>query len=417
MARRVRHLGGRLIRRWGLLPAGDPDGLGDDETLIGHRLPFTVMVYFPDTLRNVYQLRQWYGPLRALDQRHRVGVVCLDSRTARAVRAESGLPVVCCARIGTLEDLVSRSDVALAFYINHNIRNLHPLRFPTMLHVYVGHGESDKAASASNQVKAYDFVLVAGEAGRDRLRRNLSRYDVDAHVRTAGRPQLDHPAERPASTDVARRESARPTVLYAPTWEGAQPSMAYSSVVSHGEPLLRSLLESDDFRVVYRPHPRTGANRADFAAADRRLRALVRAHQDDAAGPHHVDLTPTWDARSDLADLLIGDISAVATDWMTTGKPIIVTVPASHEAYLDADTVLGAVPGIDAADAGRAAELVRVELAGGDAARRQAWVARTMGDTTPGASLRRFLLVCDDLVELRGRELSARAARLSGDSA
>jgi CDP-glycerol glycerophosphotransferase (TagB/SpsB family) len=193
--------------------------------------------------------------------------------------------------------------------------------------------------------------------------------------------------------------------------------MAYSSVISHGEPLLRSLLESGDFRVVYRPHPRTGANRADFAAADHRLRALVRAPQDDAAGPHHVDLTPTWDTRSALADLLIGDISAVATDWMTTGKPIIVTVPASHEAYLDVDTVLGAVPGIDAADVGRAAELVRVEPGGGHAARRQAWVAWTMGDTTPGASLRRFLLVCDDLVEQRGRELSARAARLSRHSA
>ena len=63
-----------------------------------------------DTLRNVYQLRQWYGPLRELDQRHRVGVVCLDSRTARTVRAESGLPVVCCARIGTLAPLQRRDD-------------------------------------------------------------------------------------------------------------------------------------------------------------------------------------------------------------------------------------------------------------------------------------------------------------------
>jgi len=71
-----------------------------------------------------------------------------------------------------------------------------------------------------------------------------------------------------------------------------------------------------------------------------------------------------------------------------------------------------ALPTVD-----RPPELACVELAGGEAARRWAWVARTMGDTTPGASLRRFLLVCDDLVELRGRELSARAARLSGDSA
>jgi hypothetical protein len=37
-----------------------------------------------------------------------------------------------------------------------------------------------------------------------------------------------------------------------------------------------------------------------------------------------------------------------------------------------------------------------------------------MGDTTPGAALARFLDVCDELIELRDRELAARAARLAG---
>ena len=195
--------------------------------------------------------------------------------------------MVCAGRIGTLEDMVSRSDVALALYVNHNTRNLHPLRFPTMLHAYLGHGESDKAASASNQVKAYDFVLLPGEVGKERLRRNLMRYDVDAHVRLVGRPQLDGPDDHAATaTGSPSAGQARPTVLYAPTWEGAQPSMAYSSVVSHGAPLLRSLLESRRYRVVYRPHPRTGANRAEYARADAALRDARAAHsEDDAAGP------------------------------------------------------------------------------------------------------------------------------------
>ncbi len=45
------------------------------------------MVYFPDTRVNLYQLRQWYGPLRALDERHPVVIVLQDSRAARLVRA------------------------------------------------------------------------------------------------------------------------------------------------------------------------------------------------------------------------------------------------------------------------------------------------------------------------------------------
>jgi CDP-glycerol:poly(glycerophosphate) glycerophosphotransferase len=416
-ARRVRRTGGRLIRQWGLLPEGDPDGLGDDEALRGTSVPFTVMVYFPDVLRNIYQLRQWYGPLRQLDRRHRVGIVCLDSRVAAVVRSECDLPVVCCGRIGTLEDMVSRSDVALALYVNHNVRNLHPLRFVTMVHAYLGHGESDKVASASNQVKAYDFALVAGEAGRERLRRNLLRYDADTHVRTIGRPQLDVDWA-PAPTEGAGpgpSTRGRPTVLYAPTWEGAQPSMAYSSVVSHGPTLLRSLLDSGRFDVVYRPHPRTGANRADYAVTDRRLRELVLQHQrSDPDGRYEVDLSPTWDARHEPADVLVSDISAMASDWMTTGKPLVVTVPAAPEAYLDADTVLSAVPGLAAADAATAADLIGQELAGGDAQRRESWVRHTMGDVTRGAAMAQFLAVCDDLVTLRDQELRARAARLTG---
>ena len=238
---------------------------------------------------------------------------------------------------------MSRSDVALALYVNHNTRNLHPLRFPTMLHAYLGHGESDKAASASNQVKAYDFVLLPGEVGRDRLRRNLMRYDVDAHVRLVGRPQLDGPTTRPPHLRPARRPQARPDRRSSTHRPGRvrRPSMAYSSVISHGAPLLRSLLESRRYRVVYRPHPRTGANRAEYARADAALRALVLSHSgSDAPGRHAVDTAPLWDVRHEPADVLISDMSAVASDWLTTGKPIVVTVPAAAAAVVDEDSVL-----------------------------------------------------------------------------
>lgn len=413
IARRVRRTGGALIRRFGLLPEGDPDGLGDDEALRGQSLPFAVMVYFPDTVRNLYQLQQWVAPLRALDARHRVGVVCLDSRTASRVAEDlAGIPVVCVGRIGTLEDMVSRSDVALALYVNHNIRNLHPLRFPTMLHAYLGHGESDKAASASNQVKAYDFVLVPGEAGKDRLMRNLMRYDADAHVRLVGRPQLD--AHRAAPAGGGASERSRPTVVYAPTWEGAQPSMAYSSVVSHGQPLLRSLLESGRYDVVYRPHPRVGANRAEFARADAALRELVTGFaRSDGASRHRVDTEPGWEPHRDPGDVLVSDISAVAGDWLSTSRPIVVTVPTAPAAVVDADSVLRVVRTLPAEQAGETARVVAEELAAPPSPERAAWVERAMGDTAPGAATERFVGVCDELVRLRAVELAARAQRRS----
>lgn len=409
LPRRLRSVGGRWVRRLRLLPEGDPDGLGDDDSLRGGSLPFAVMVYFPDTPRNLYQLRQWYAPLRALDAHHRVGIVCLDSRTAAAVRAEVSLPVLCVGRIGTLEDLVSRSDVALALYVNHNVRNLHPLRFPTMLHAYLGHGESDKASSASNQVKAYDAVLVPGAIGRERLRRNLMCYDADAHVRLVGRPQLDAvPAvgQGPSTGD-------RPTVLYAPTWEGAQPSMAYSSVVTHGEQLLRSLLTSRRFRIVYRPHPRIGANRAEYATADAALRALVeRAASEEPGSGHRVDLTPEWQPRHDVADVLVCDVSAVASDWTASGRPLVVTVPEAASAVVESGSVLDVVTTLTAADAPRAADVVLAELSEPPSDARALWVRDAMGDTTPGAATARFVDVCEELVALRAHELETREGRL-----
>jgi hypothetical protein len=410
--RQIRRTGGRLIRRLRLLPEGDPDCLGDDDALRGQSLPYAVMVYFPDTLTNIYQLRQWYRTLRRLNDRHRVGVVCLDSRTAAAVRAESGLPAVCIGRIATLEDLVSRSDIALALYVNHNVRNLNPLRFPAMLHAYLGHGESDKVASASNQVKAYDFVLVAGEAARERLARTLLRYDVPKHVLTVGRPQLDDAGLGPDPAPRHTHDGDRiPTVLYAPTWEGAQPSMAYGSVRSHGERLVRALLESGRFRVVYRPHPRSGANSAEYAAADRSIRRLVSGYPSAGGIGHRVDLAQTWDARLDPADLLIGDVSAVVTDWMPTGRPVIVTVPVSADVDIDADSILSVVPTLAVADLPTVVCMVDRALAGDDDPRRAHWLRQALGDTTPGSATQRFLDVCDELVRLRGHDLSERAAR------
>jgi len=169
----VRRRGGRLMRQLHILPSGLPDGLEDPALADVPSLPVQVMVYFADPPENLYQLRQWYWVLRQLDRRHRVGVICADSRTATAVRAESGLVTVCVARSATLERLTLASPIVLALYVNHNIYNFDPLRFAGVVHCYIGHGESDKAASASNQVKAYDYVFVSGEAGLERLRRNL----------------------------------------------------------------------------------------------------------------------------------------------------------------------------------------------------------------------------------------------------
>ena len=95
------------------------------------------------------------------------------------------------ARYGRLDDLLSRSEVAVVLYVNHSSRNFECLRFTEVVHVYLGHGDSDKGVSASNQVKAYDYCFVAGEVAVARIAAHVRRFDAALRCLRIGQPQLD----------------------------------------------------------------------------------------------------------------------------------------------------------------------------------------------------------------------------------
>jgi hypothetical protein len=403
LSARVRSTGGQLVRRLGLLPGGEPDGIGEDDTLGDVALQQRVAVFFPEPPRNAYQLEQWLEPLAALDERHGVVLVTQDSRTTARLRTRTRLPVHCVARTATLEGLVERSALGLALYVSHHPRNFQMLRFSGVAHVYLGHGESDKAVSASNQLKAYDFAFVAGQAGIDRVRDELMWFDLDRLV-VVGRPQLSAvEARRPVAEDEP------PTVLYAPTWEGAQPAMAYSSVPTHGAALVRSLL-AEGLRVVYRPHPRTGANRREVAAADAALRRVFDEPTARATGST-VDVDASLADAFAGADVLVTDISSLATEWLTTGRPLVVTVPQEPAAVVRPSALLEAVPRVTAAEAGTAGALVRRCLDDdSERAARAGLSAHYLGDPAAGPAADRFLTACTDVLAARDARQSARTA-------
>jgi len=394
--RTIRSWGGQLIRRLGMLPAGTPDGLGDDARLVGRTLDQHVVVFFPDTVEGLYQLRQWYGPLAELDRRHGVLVVASDSRAARAIRQESGLEVVTVARYATLDDLFSRGAVRLALYVNHNPLNFSMLRFSSMAHVSLLHGDSDKVVSVSNQAKAYDLSFVAGDAAIDRMARYIPYFDAAARCVAIGRPQLD----TAVVAAPERRPDGRLTVLYAPTWEGAQPTAAYGSLDVLGVELARRVLADDRLRLVYRPHPLSGVRTPAYGEADAAVRELVRAadEQQPAAG-HRVSVDEDLEAAFAASDVLVCDVSAVAMDWLPTGRPLVVTDPG-HPGVVTAQTpLLDAVPRLARDGVDGVTDLLVAEVHDDpQRARREEMVRYYLGDTTPGASLARFLAACDDVI-------------------
>src|SRR5699024_1810045 len=191
LKRTVRSLGGKVLRRFRLLPGGMPDGLGDDAALAEASLEGDVVLYFPDTMDSLYQLRSWYGPLLELHRAQGVTIVCMDSRTAAAIRAEVNLPVVTIALDATLDALILRSDTKLVLYVNYTPLNTAALRSRSAIHVSLLHGDSDKVVSVSNQIKAYDYSFVAGQAAIDRLARYTTLFDAPARCIPVGRPSLD----------------------------------------------------------------------------------------------------------------------------------------------------------------------------------------------------------------------------------
>jgi CDP-glycerol glycerophosphotransferase (TagB/SpsB family) len=218
-----------------------------------------------------------------------------------------------------------------------------------------------------------------------------------------GRPQLESTAgDRSPASD-------RPTVLYAPTWEGAQTSMAYSSVLTHGVALVRSLLAAD-LRVVYRPHPRIGANRRDVAVADRAVRELFAGP--DAARSDSAVVTdiPLPQAFAD-ADALITDVSSLAVEWLPTGRPLIVTTPADPGALVPSSPLLDAVPRLRAVDADGAGALVRDRLQGdSERGARADLVEYYLGGAAEGSALSRFLSAADRVLASRDEAVAGLAA-------
>ena len=348
---------------------------------------YRVAVYFADGAVNMYQMRQWYKPLAELSKTWPVVVLSRAATGARAMLAEDAPPVAFVPTVRDLERFLASQDIRVVLYVNQNTRNFQMFRYGRRWHVFINHGESDKMYMTTNQYKAYDYALVAGDAARERLSRVLWDYDIDHRTIAIGRPQADH-----YSGTLPYTPDERTVVLYAPTWEGDRPSAHYGSVRSHGEKLVTALLATGRHRVVYRPHPRSGVVDPEYGAANSRIIAAIAAA--NAADPtaHHVyDDGPQLGWQLSAADVAVVDISAMVYDRLAADKPLMITRPVDPAAAIDTHGYLSACEWLDASAAGSIVAETERLLGDPDAvARLERWVQHYFGDATPGAATERL---------------------------
>lgn len=352
---------------------------------------FRIGVYFADGEVNLYQLRQWYRPLEKLNERVPVLLVLRSASAAHAVLKETSLRVVYARTIVELETVVAAQPLHIVLYVNQNARNFQMMRYGRRWHVFINHGESDKMYMTTNQYKAYDFAFIAGQAARERLRRALWNYDLDERTFIIGRPQVDFFADSPHHA-----QDSRPVLLYAPTWEGDRAAAAYGSVASHGVELVRAALPH--YRVIYRPHPRTGVLNHQYAAAHKRILRLIEEANRDGGG-HVCDQSPEMGWQLTDSDVAVLDISAMVYDRLAIGKPLLVTRPVHPEADIDEGGFLSVAEWLAAGDGEEMlSQVTAVAHDEQSLAQLEHWREHYFGDSTPGSAQERFERAIDSLL-------------------
>jgi hypothetical protein len=332
------------------------------------RLGPDVVLFHSGDARSAYQLDAWTSVLERIG---RPALVVVRHQAVLRALGPTTLPVVC---IGPASSMVNfgLGRARVAFLVGNGRGNIHLFRRHGLSFVFLGHGDSDKATSATPLARVYDQIWVAGPAATERYARAGVRL-VPGAIVEIGRPQLADLGSRAVEADPSRR-----TVLYAPTWEGWGDEQYVASLAEVGVPLVRRLLAEPGVRVVYRPHPLTGTRDRSLLRADREIRALLIAagaqrgpglgastgggsadlSADDLqvclddGGPagvagvraaaarraselwgsvRHLVIEDGWPDLLDCfahADLLVSDISALLSDWLATGRPYVVLNPA-----------------------------------------------------------------------------------------
>ncbi|GAA2249114.1 CDP-glycerol glycerophosphotransferase family protein [Streptomyces indiaensis] len=260
---------------------------------LGEYKPETVL-YFSGSKDSAYQVNMWLDTMEKLDSKP---LIILRERAILNNLAPTTVPVICVPGGVHLMNM-DLSTVRVALYAANVGKNIHMLRVPTIKHVFIGHGDSDKLASVNPYSKVYDEVWTAGRAGRDRYA--IADVGVrDDDIVEVGRPQL-----APIQTWQGVPEGRIPTVLYAPTWEGWDGNPGNTSVVLAGENIVQQLVTADPpVRVLYKPHPFTGNVSKEAGAAHQRITALVqKAAAERAIDPRFIaDTAAQAEAKAELS--------------------------------------------------------------------------------------------------------------------
>ena len=256
-------------------------------------------------LENVaYQINQWLPVFHALPFRF---VIIIREKKIFPEMNDTDIPVYYARTMRELEYFES-AGVKTALYPANTQKNVQFLRLSNMNHYFINHGESDKVVNQSKFLMAYDKLLVGGPLAKRRLEAANLPLRTD-HVEFVGRPQTELLLHR-----VEKRSGSIQTILYAPTWEGFVEEADYSSVTEYGLDMLKALVESGKYKVIFKPHPYTGAAKSSNRHYLQAMQAYCHSRDNASYAGFETNL---YDLMNE-SDLLVSDVSSVVNEYLYT---------------------------------------------------------------------------------------------------
>ena len=214
-------------------------------------------------------------------------------------------------------------DAKTIFYPSSTGNNIHLVRFSHLHHVFIGHGDSDKASSANKALRLYDEVWTAGQGHIDRF--GNSRFDT-AHINfvKVGRPNLRNIL---ASSQLHWQKRMDNKVLYLPTWEGGVEEANYSSISFSGQ-IIREVLKLLDAPMMVKYHPLTGGRDSKLKNINKMTEDIINRESLNATV---LDGSVEISTMIPSNNIFICDISGVITECLAADAPIFVYLPIDKE--------------------------------------------------------------------------------------
>ena len=220
-----------------------------------------------------------------------------------------------------VETILNQLPFVKAFYYLSNTGNMiHSLRYNVYKHIFLGHGDSEKAASAHKFFRVYDEIWVAGEAHIDRFR-NAS-FDT-AHIKFV---KIGRPMSKSTVKNV-EDEPKTAKVLYLPTWEGVYEENNYSSLKLSAT-MLREISLALEVPINIKFHPVSGSRDGTLKSIDKKVSEVLSSVNADFNIADKLE--PVGRLIRD-SNIYICDISAVVSECLVTGYPIFVYIPSDRE--------------------------------------------------------------------------------------